>query len=206
MAVNKVFCTTREAAALLGVSLSTAQNWAESGLLESWKTEGGHRRISRESVQRLIADPMGNGMHQSMDKAGGGGQQALQILVVEDDPLLLKLYKVRLGAWKFPTVVETASDGFEGLVKVGLQRPDLLITDLQMPHIDGFQMINSLAQIADCSAMQIVAVTGLSIQDIASSALPTTVRVFTKPVPFNDLESIAELLASQKQAIASRAM
>lgn len=203
MAVNKVFCTTREAAALLGVSLSTAQNWAESGLLESWKTEGGHRRISRESVQRLIADPMGNGMHQSMDKAGGGGQQALQILVVEDDPLLLKLYKVRLGAWKFPTVVETASDGFEGLVKVGLQRPDLLITDLQMPHIDGFQMINSLAQIADCSTMQIVAVTGLSIQDIASSALPTTVRVFTKPVPFNDLESIAELLASQKQAIAS---
>ena len=203
MAVTKVFCTTREAAALLGVSLSTAQNWAESGLLESWKTEGGHRRISRESVQRLIADPMGNGMHQSMDKAGGGGQQALQILVVEDDPLLLKLYKVRLGAWKFPTVVETASDGFEGLVKVGLQRPDLLITDLQMPHIDGFQMINSLAQIADCSTMQIVAVTGLSIQDIASSALPTTVRVFTKPVPFNDLESIAELLASQKQAIAS---
>ncbi len=102
MAVNKVFCTTREAAALLGVSLSTAQNWAESGLLESWKTEGGHRRISRESVQRLIADPMGNGMHQSMDKAGGGGQQALQILVVEDDPLLLKLYKVRLRCLEIP--------------------------------------------------------------------------------------------------------
>ena len=203
MAVNKVFCTTREAAALLGVSLSTAQNWAESGLLESWKTEGGHRRISRESVQKLIADPIVNGMHKPLDQAAVSGLQALQILVVEDDPLLLKLYKARLSAWKIPTVVETASDGFEGLVKVGLQRPDLLITDLQMPHIDGFQMINSLAQIADCSTMQIVAVTGLSIQDIASSALPTTVRVFTKPVPFNDLESIAELLASQKQAIAS---
>jgi CheY-like chemotaxis protein len=72
-----------------------------------------------------------------------------------------------------------------------------------MPHMDGFQMINSLAQIADCSAMQIVAVTGLSIQDIASSALPSTVRVFTKPIPFNELESIAELLASQKKAIAN---
>ncbi len=203
MAVTKVFCTTREAAALLGVSLSTAQNWAESGLLESWKTEGGHRRISRESVQKLIADPIVNGMHKPLDQAAVSGLQALQILVVEDDPLLLKLYKARLSAWKIPTVVETASDGFEGLVKVGLQRPDLLITDLQMPHIDGFQMINSLTQIADCSAMQIVAVTGLSIQDIASSALPAAVRVFTKPVPFNDLESIAELLASQKQAIAS---
>ncbi|MFZ2974826.1 MAG: response regulator [Ferribacterium limneticum] len=203
MAVTKVFCTTREAAALLGVSLSTAQNWAESGLLESWKTEGGHRRISRESVQKLIADPIVNGMHKPLDQAAVSGLQVLQILVVEDDPLLLKLYKARLGAWKFPTVVETASDGFEGLVKVGLQRPDLLITDLQMPHMDGFQMINSLAQIADCSAMQIVAVTGLSIQDIASSALPSTVRVFTKPIPFNELESIAELLASQKKAIAN---
>ncbi len=142
-------------------------------------------------------------MHKPLDQAAVSGLQALQILVVEDDPLLLKLYKARLSAWKIPTVVETASDGFEGLVKVGLQRPDLLITDLQMPHIDGFQMINSLTQIADCSAMQIVAVTGLSIQDIASSALPAAVRVFTKPVPFNDLESIAELLASQKQAIAS---
>jgi excisionase family DNA binding protein len=203
MAVTKVFCTTREAAALLGVSLSTAQNWAESGLLESWKTEGGHRRISRESVQRLIADPIVHRMHEVPDQAIKSGQQALQILVVEDDPLLLKLYKARLGAWKISMVVETASDGFEGLVKVGLQRPDLLITDLQMPHMDGFQMINSLAQIADCSAMQIVAVTGLSIQDIASSALPSTVRVFTKPIPFNELESIAELLASQKKAIAN---
>lgn len=203
MAVTKVFCTTREAAALLGVSLSTAQNWAEAGLLESWKTEGGHRRISRESVQKLIADPIVHRMHEVPNQAIESGQQALRVLVVEDDPLLLKLYKARLGAWKIPTVVETASDGFEGLVKVGLQRPDLLITDLQMPHIDGFQMINSLAQIDDCSAMQIVAVTGLSIQDIATSALPSTVRVFTKPIPFNDLESIAELLASQKKAIAN---
>lgn len=203
MAVTKVFCTTREAAALLGVSLSTAQNWAEAGLLESWKTEGGHRRISRESVQKLIADPIVHRMHEVSNQAIESGQQALRVLVVEDDPLLLKLYKARLGAWKIPTVVETASDGFEGLVKVGLQRPDLLITDLQMPHIDGFQMINSLAQIDDCSSMQIVAVTGLSIQDIARSALPSTVRVFTKPIPFNDLESIAELLSSQKKAIAN---
>jgi excisionase family DNA binding protein len=201
MTITKVFCTTREAATLLGVSLSTAQNWAESGLLESWKTEGGHRRISRESVQKLIADPTAFGIHEAPDQAGESAHQTLRILVVEDDPLLLKVYRARLGMWHFPNVVETASNGFEGLVKVGLQRPDLLITDLQMPHMDGFQMINSLAQIADCAAMQIVAVTGLSIQDIASSALPSSVRVFTKPVPFNDLESIAQLLASQKKRV-----
>jgi CheY-like chemotaxis protein len=152
-------------------------------------------------VQKLIADPTAFGIHEAPDQAGESAHQTLRILVVEDDPLLLKVYRARLGMWHFPNVVETASNGFEGLVKVGLQRPDLLITDLQMPHMDGFQMINSLAQIADCAAMQIVAVTGLSIQDIASSALPSSVRVFTKPVPFNDLESIAQLLASQKKRV-----
>ena len=47
---QSAYCTTREAAELLGVSLTTAQLWVESGLLEAWKTEGGHRRIHRTSV------------------------------------------------------------------------------------------------------------------------------------------------------------
>lgn len=45
--------TTREAAEALGVSLRTAQIWVERGLLKGWKTEGGHRRITAESVIRL---------------------------------------------------------------------------------------------------------------------------------------------------------
>jgi excisionase family DNA binding protein len=48
------FLTTREAAQALGVSLRTAQLWVENGQLEAWKTEGGHRRITPDSVQRLL--------------------------------------------------------------------------------------------------------------------------------------------------------
>mgnify|MGYP000630290012 CR=1 FL=1 len=44
------FLTTREAAQVLGVSLRTTQLWVENGQLDAWKTEGGHRRISRASV------------------------------------------------------------------------------------------------------------------------------------------------------------
>ena len=51
---QSAYCTTREAAEMLGVSLTTAQLWVESGLLDAWKTEGGHRRIHRTSVQRLL--------------------------------------------------------------------------------------------------------------------------------------------------------
>lgn len=47
----KQFCTTRQAAIMLGVSVTITQNLAESGLLESWKTEVGHRRITSTSVE-----------------------------------------------------------------------------------------------------------------------------------------------------------
>ncbi|SEM50708.1 DNA binding domain-containing protein, excisionase family [Luteibacter sp. UNCMF331Sha3.1] len=48
--------TTREAAALLGISVSTAQKWIEGGAVESWKTPGGHRRMRRKAVLRLLEE------------------------------------------------------------------------------------------------------------------------------------------------------
>lgn len=46
--------TTREAADALGVAVSTVQKWVELGKLASWKTPGGHRRIPRDAVNRLL--------------------------------------------------------------------------------------------------------------------------------------------------------
>jgi excisionase family DNA binding protein len=202
MSVQKTFCTTREAASLLGISLSTAQNWAEVGLLDSWRTEGGHRRISRESVTRLLADPL------QAELGGVGAKRAardrLKILVVEDDPVMTRLYQVRLAGWAVAPIVDTAADGFEGLVKIGLQRPDLLISDLQMPHLDGFQMIRSLSGLSDCARMRIVVVSGLSPDDIrAAGGLPESIVIFPKPVPFGDLEAIAEGIVEQRKRVAA---
>lgn len=47
--------TTRDAAHLLGVAVSTTQLWMESGALPAWKTPGGHRRVRLSSVQHLLA-------------------------------------------------------------------------------------------------------------------------------------------------------
>ena len=52
--VKKSFCTTREAATLLGVSVGTVQLWVENGLLQAWKTAGGHRRVMRNSINKLL--------------------------------------------------------------------------------------------------------------------------------------------------------
>jgi excisionase family DNA binding protein len=45
--------TTRDAAQLLGVAISTAQLWMESGALPAWKTPGGHRRVRLSAVMQL---------------------------------------------------------------------------------------------------------------------------------------------------------
>lgn len=184
---------------MLGVSLSTAQNWAESGLLDSWKTDGGHRRISRDSVIKLLADPLVAPVANVSRPAPVEQPGQLRILVVEDDEALRRLYEIRLSSWGIAPVVETATDGFDGLVKIGMRRPDLLISDLQMPHLDGFQMIRSLRGMSDCAAMKIVVVTGLSSYEVeAAGGLPPEVPVFSKPVPFSQIEAIAQSIANEK--------
>jgi len=50
------FISTTEAASMLGISLRSVQYWVEKGKLDAWKTAGGHRRIVRKSVEKLMAE------------------------------------------------------------------------------------------------------------------------------------------------------
>ncbi|MCF8151683.1 MAG: response regulator [Burkholderiaceae bacterium] len=191
-----IYCTTREAAEMLGVSLRTAQLWTESGLLEAWKTEGGHRRISRASVQRLLA------REKAPYPDPGVAERRIarmKILVVEDDSVLLKLYKTVIAGWNLPLDVITAGNGVEGLIRVGRDTPDLMITDLSMPGMDGFELIHSLATSSFREGMEIVVVTGLDAADVeARGGLPDGVRVFPKPVPFAELRAIVAAMLERR--------
>jgi excisionase family DNA binding protein len=191
-----IYCTTREAAEMLGVSLRTAQLWTESGLLEAWKTEGGHRRITRASVQRLLA------REKAPYPDPGVAERRIarmKILVVEDDSVLLKLYKTVIAGWNLPLDVITAGNGVEGLIRVGRDTPDLMITDLSMPGMDGFELIHSLATSSFREGMEIVVVTGLDAADVeARGGLPEGVRVFPKPVPFAELRAIVAAMLERR--------
>ena len=203
--IQKSICTTREAAEMLGISIRTAQLWVESGLLEAWKTEGGHRRIARASIERLLANPPSAATAPAAAAADtehsvAPYQGTFQILVVEDQEDLLKLYRLNLGSWPMQPRLVTASNGFEALIKIGNERPDLMIADLFMPDFDGFMMLNSIRAVPEYSDMPIVVVTGLSPADIAAKGeLPKDIPVFPKPIPFAQLQRLAEELVSRKQ-------
>ena len=125
-AMSKETYTTREAAELLGVSLRTVQLWVEKGTLSAWKTAGGHRRISRESLDGLVTEQYGALNKNRHDKMP-------TILVIEDDLDLLELYKLRIELWGLPVNVQTAVNGYEGLIKIGEHLPEFIIVDLVMP-------------------------------------------------------------------------
>ena len=193
MPQNETLCSTREAARLLGVSLRTAQMWVENGALRAWKTAGGHRRILRSSVDELLAQR----------RVAVGDKPAasrFKILVVEDEADLLKLYRLHIEGWGLPMELITATNGFEALIRIGEAHPDLIVTDLNMPGIDGFRMIRTLRGNREFAAMEIVAVTALGREEITDrGGLPPDVRIFVKPVPFSELERIV------RERIAARA-
>lgn len=175
------FWSTREAAGKLGVSLRTVQLWAEAGVLKAWKTAGGHRRITRHSVEQLLRQ-------RALALRPRPVDGRFRILVVEDDPDARALYELHMTGWDLPTELDTAANGFEALLKIGASRPDLLITDLRMPGIDGVQMIRALRSSDSTRDLDIIVVTALASADIAGTGgLPRDLDVLGKPLSFEDL-------------------
>ncbi len=188
-AANDDVMSTRDAAERLGVALRTVQLWVESGVLPAWKTAGGHRRIAKSAVEKLLEERR---MAINGEVAKPDTPQPFRILVVEDEPDLLRLFTMVIEDWGLPVALRTATNGFEALVRIGEQCPDLLITDLNMPGMDGFRMIRSLRNFGEgLETLEIVAVTALGPQDIENrGGLPDGVKVFIKPVPFAELEQL----------------
>lgn len=204
--IEKSFCTTKEASTLLGVSVGTVQLWVESGLLQAWKTAGGHRRVMRDSVERLLHKAPQAPAHTlqalpsaNLPPAVLAAPRRLRILVVEDDPSLLRLYQVRMASWPMAPDVEVSNNAFNALLSMGRSCPDLLVTDLHMPGIDGFGMLQALEKAPESASMRTVVVTGLDAAGIlARGGLPARVEVLSKPVPFDRLQHIAQALVQER--------
>jgi excisionase family DNA binding protein len=189
--------STSEAARMLGVSNTTIQFMVERGELEAWKTRGGHRRISVASIDRLRqsrSNRADRGRLSPQDNA------SLKVLVVEDDESLRRLYQQTLSQWDLPLSVMSADDGMQALLMIERSRPDVLITDLNMAPMNGYDFVRRLRKQPEYNAMTIIIVTGVDYADIeANGGLPRGVVLYGKPVPFEKLEGFLEAMAARKQ-------
>ncbi len=196
---TSAFYTTIETARLLGLAVRSVQLMVDRGELEAWKTPGGHRRISKISVERWIAI---NRMHVTSDAAGtgGGGKSAAtppRVLLVEDSSHFQNLVSL-LVREQYPEVeLHVADDGIAGLAMYGQLQPQVLIVDILLPGIDGATLIASLRSHPQFANSELIVMTSLDEQQRA----PYAFALAGVPVA-HKLQLVAQLEPLLRKALA----
>ncbi len=195
MSQKPVF-TTFEAAKLCHVSPLSIINWVNAGRLPAFRTPGGHRRIRREDLVRFMQE---NGIPVPDSLREGSGRP--RVLVVDDDASIREVLAEYMSSRSKPYEVMTASDGFEAGRLVATFRPDVVLLDLRMPGIDGFQVCRTIKGDPDTSKTTIVAITGFFDGETEARILQCgAVRCFAKPVEPSVLTAFVDSVLAQGSA------
>jgi len=118
------------------------------------------------------------------------------ILVVEDDPAIRRLVKMVLQRRGY--VVETAEDGLEAVLKLGIGEYDAVILDLMMPHLDGFELIDTLAANDPNRLKRIIVTSAASPAVIQSRMRGKPFDILPKPFDLDDLQRRVEACVEQE--------
>lgn len=146
--------TTGQAATHCRVSLPALRRWIRDGRLRAFQTPGKHARIEVGEFRRFLKE-YGMPPYPWAEAAAPS-----RVLVVEDEPEVLQLLAGLIAAHPRRPTVETAADGYEALIKVGIFKPSFLVLDVVMPKLDGLEVCRRLRANPETREIRILAVTG----------------------------------------------
>jgi CheY-like chemotaxis protein len=161
------------------------KKWIGQAKLRAIRTPGGHFRIPVEEFQRFRA-AYGFPLEP---------QPARRILVVDDSPLVVDFIVDALRDLQPGSKLESASNGYEGLLKVGTFCPDLLVLDLRMPGLDGLEVCRRVKANPATRTTQILVITAFVDEGTAEEARRAGADGFLrKPLRLDDLNAEVERL------------
>ncbi len=146
--------TTNQLAKLFGVVPTTVIDWIEAGKLRAFKTLGGHRRITHSSVLQFLDEC-------NLDSPPAFSSEEHKILVLDDEPGVLKLFGSLLEAGIPNAKIITVDHAVDALVIIGAERPEIVVFDIFMPDVDGFEFCKRLRE-AQGKAVKMIAISGES--------------------------------------------
>jgi excisionase family DNA binding protein len=173
--------STAYVARRLGISIPTVQRWVDAGRLKAWKTPGGHRRIDAASADRLFEPQAAAG--ESEADAGANGADLLSVVIVEDNAEDCEILRLLVAEALPQAQVRVFESGIQALVAIGQDAPDVVITDIVMPHMNGVEMLRQLSTQCVVRPRLIVAVSSFGPKRLAElGELPPQVHYVPKPV------------------------
>jgi len=172
------------------VSSKTIINWVEAGHIKAYKTVGGHRRIKKADLESFMRN-QGIPVPQGKDNSG-----RKKILVVDDDMIIVESIVQALEEDEFDYEVLSASDGFEAGLQVNHFHPDLLILDIMMPDIKGYEVCKRIKTNEATRDTKIIVLSAyLDDEKFAQMKENGADVCFSKPLPLPQLKNeVAKLL------------
>jgi len=154
--LNQDFLSIPQAAKYCSLSRGTIWKYVKSGELKASLTPGRQYRIISKDLEFFMHE---KGMYPFAKYQPA----SKKILIVDDDSQIQKVLTNILSEQKYETAV--ASDGFEAGVKVTEFRPGLIILDLLMPGMDGFEVCKRIKENPLSSQIKILAITGYDTEE-----------------------------------------
>jgi excisionase family DNA binding protein len=139
--------TLGQAARFLGVAQSTIRKWSDQGRVPAFYTPGGHRRYRRADLEAFL------------DRSGPGRtKEGPLVLLVDDDERVRELVRVTLELEGYS--VSEAGSAEEGMDAIERRKPDLILLDVMMPHVDGWEMLRRIQERHGAGAIPVVMFSG----------------------------------------------
>lgn len=198
-------CTTQEAADILGISVSSVQQLVEAGVIEAWKTKGGHRRIPLAAVQAYKAAAGGvadSPAPAAARHAAPAASRRCSVLVIEDNRMQRELYQRTLDAWGLPLDLVFCDNGYKALMEIARGKPDVVLADIVMEGMDGYEVVRTIVDDPELDDVSVAIASSLAEEELQQrGGIPAGVVFFRKPVNFDELRGYLRACCARKERL-----
>lgn len=182
--------TVSQASSYCKVDQETIVKWIDEGHLNAEKTVGGHRRIKQDDLDRFL-----NGRHMTVPDKSPENERK-KILVVDDDKIVVETIVQSLEEDEHGYELISAADGFEAQAQIKHFNPDLLLLDIMMPDINGYEVCKKIKTEQETKHIKIIVLSAYLDDDNYKKMKEYGADAcFSKPLPLPELRvQVAKLL------------
>jgi len=170
-------------AQMLHVDPGSVANWIDQGLLNAHRTPGGHRRVASEDLVRFLRE-------HKMPIPAELNAAPSRVLIVDDEQAVTQLIARAVRAAMPECEVVEAHDGFKAGTIIATLKPDVVVLDLRMPGMDGYEVCRLIKSQDETKHAEVVAITAYPSPETEKQILGCGARVcLPKPLDMDSLLS-----------------